>query len=184
MPPPDVGSSIGLGDRFHCGFEGLASLLDQRLGLAPKRFLDHLGDSLFFVHYPFSSIFYFWLEQLVWSDVKRFITNPGKALRAAREQLRNEGGADELEQRIEELEKRPASKVSERERYVRLYSRGCLMRVTRRRSTTTSTPRIRSPTCASCWRRPKSSTAIVPSGALLPIPPKLTSQHFASAQTR
>jgi hypothetical protein len=45
----------------------------------------------------------------------------------AREQLRNEGGAaDELEERIEELEKRLASKVSERERYARHYSRGVL----------------------------------------------------------
>jgi hypothetical protein len=51
---------------------------------------------LLFVHYPFFSIFYSWLEQLVWSGVKRFITNLGKALRASREQLRNEGGADEL----------------------------------------------------------------------------------------
>jgi hypothetical protein len=68
-----------------------------------------------------------WLEQLVWSDVKRFITIPGEVLRAVREQLRSEGGAsDELEQRIEELEKRLASKVSERERYARLFSKGLL----------------------------------------------------------
>jgi site-specific DNA recombinase len=69
-----------------------------------------------------------WLEQLVWSDVKRFITNPGEALRAVRQQLRSEGGAadDALEQRVEELEKRLVSKVSERERYARLFSKGLL----------------------------------------------------------
>ena len=69
-----------------------------------------------------------WLEQLVWSDVKRFITNPGEALRAVRQQLRSEGGAadDALVQRVEELEKRLVSKVSERERYARLFSKRLL----------------------------------------------------------
>ncbi len=63
----------------------------------------------------------------MWSDVKRFVTNPGEVLHAVREQLRSAGGASaELEQRIEELEKRLASKVSERERYARLFSKGLL----------------------------------------------------------
>ena len=65
-----------------------------------------------------------WLEQLVWSDVKRFITNPGEALRAVREQLQDEGGTEDLSARLKGLEKRLAAKQGEKGRYVRLYAQG------------------------------------------------------------
>jgi site-specific DNA recombinase len=62
------------------------------------------------------------LEQLVWLDVKRFITNPGEALRAVREQLQDEGGTEDLSVRLEGLEKRLAAKQGEKDRYIRLYA--------------------------------------------------------------
>jgi hypothetical protein len=65
-----------------------------------------------------------WLEELVWSDVKRFITNPGEAFRAVREQLHDEGGTEDLGARLEGLEKRLAAKQGEKDRYVRLYAQG------------------------------------------------------------
>jgi site-specific DNA recombinase len=63
-----------------------------------------------------------WLEQLVWSDVKRFITNPGEAPRTVREQLHDEGGTEDLSARLKGLEKRLAAKQGERDRYIRLYA--------------------------------------------------------------
>src|ERR671916_504436 len=63
-----------------------------------------------------------WLEQLVWSDVKRFITTPGEALRAVREQLQDEGGTEDLSARLKGLEKRLAAKQGEKDRYIRLYA--------------------------------------------------------------
>jgi hypothetical protein len=65
-----------------------------------------------------------WLEELVWSDVKRFITNPGEAFRAVREQLHDEGGTEDLGAPLEGLEKRLAAKQGEKDRYVRLYAQG------------------------------------------------------------
>jgi site-specific DNA recombinase len=64
-----------------------------------------------------------WLEDLVWADVKRFVTNPGETLERIREQLR--GGmthAAELEARREDLSARLAAKHAERDRYIRLYA--------------------------------------------------------------
>jgi hypothetical protein len=68
-----------------------------------------------------------WLEQLVWSemqsdDAKRFITNPAEALRAVREQLRSEGGTEDLGARLKSLQKRLAAKHGEKDRYIRLYA--------------------------------------------------------------
>jgi site-specific DNA recombinase len=66
-----------------------------------------------------------WLEDLVWTDVKRFIRNPGEVLERVREQLRGEGDdTAELGARCEDLAKRLAAKHSEKERYIRLYAQG------------------------------------------------------------
>jgi hypothetical protein len=66
-----------------------------------------------------------WLEDLVWSDVKRFVTNPGEVLERVRDQLQDEGGATEDPRaRLKGLEKRLVAKQSERDRYVRLYAQG------------------------------------------------------------
>jgi site-specific DNA recombinase len=63
-----------------------------------------------------------WLEQLVWSDVKRFITNPGEVLERVREQLQDEGGTEDRSVQLEGLEKRLAAKQGEKDRYIRLYA--------------------------------------------------------------
>ena len=65
-----------------------------------------------------------WLEELVWSDVKRFVTNPGEVLERVREQLEDEGDAGDLSARLEGLEKRLTAKQGEKDRYVRLYAQG------------------------------------------------------------
>jgi site-specific DNA recombinase len=66
-----------------------------------------------------------WLEDLVWTDVKRFVTNPGEVLERVREQLGSEGDeTKELSARRDDLAKRLASKHSEKDRYVRLYAQG------------------------------------------------------------
>jgi hypothetical protein len=59
---------------------------------------------------------------LVWSDVKRFIANPGEALRAVCEQLQDEGGSEDLSAHLKALEKRLAAKQGEKDRYIRLYA--------------------------------------------------------------
>ena len=68
-----------------------------------------------------------WLEELVWADVKRFITNPGETLERIREQLRGDTTRTaELEARREDLSSRLAAKHLERDRYIRLYAQGHL----------------------------------------------------------
>jgi chromosome segregation ATPase len=65
-----------------------------------------------------------WLEELVWSDVKRFVTNPGEVLERVREQLQYERDTEDLSTRLKDLEKRLAAKQGEKDRYVRLYAQG------------------------------------------------------------
>jgi hypothetical protein len=66
-----------------------------------------------------------WLEDFVWTDVKRFVTNPGEILERVRERLKGEGDdTAELGARREDLAKRLAAKHSEKERYIRLYAQG------------------------------------------------------------
>src|SRR5919112_5683548 len=66
-----------------------------------------------------------WLENLVWTDVKRFVRNPGEVLERAREQLRGEGDdTRELSARKDNLAKRLAAKQGEKDRYIRLYAQG------------------------------------------------------------
>jgi hypothetical protein len=65
------------------------------------------------------------LEDLVWTDVKRFVRNPGEVLGRVREQLRGEGDdTKELSARRDDLAKRLTAKQSEKDRYIRLYAQG------------------------------------------------------------
>ncbi len=65
-----------------------------------------------------------WLEDLVWTDVRRFLKNPGEVLEQVRKQLGSEDDGGELEARREELAKRLASRQAEKDRYVRTYAQG------------------------------------------------------------
>ncbi len=65
-----------------------------------------------------------WLEDLVWTDVWRFLKNPGEVLEQVRKQLGSEDDGGELEARREELAKRLASRQAEKDRYVRTYAQG------------------------------------------------------------
>jgi site-specific DNA recombinase len=67
-----------------------------------------------------------WLEDLVWADVKRFVTNPGEVLERVRDQLGGEGDAEVLAARLKSLGGRLAAKQSEKDRYIRLYAQGHL----------------------------------------------------------
>jgi len=64
-----------------------------------------------------------WLEELVWTDVKRFVRNPGEVLERVREQMGAEQDGEGAA-RLEGLEKRLATKQGEKDRYVRLYAQG------------------------------------------------------------
>jgi hypothetical protein len=64
-------------------------------------------------------------KDLVWSDVRRFLEDPGEVLERLREH--QHGAADdagELEARRKELAKRLAAKQAEKARYVRAYAQG------------------------------------------------------------
>ena len=65
-----------------------------------------------------------WLEELVWSDVRRFLEDPGEILKRLREQHDAADNAGELETRRKELAKRLAAKQAEKDRYVRAYAQG------------------------------------------------------------
>jgi hypothetical protein len=65
-----------------------------------------------------------WLEDLVWSDVRCFLEDPGEVLERVRKQLGSEDNATELEARRDELAKRLASRQAEKDRYVRTYAQG------------------------------------------------------------
>lgn len=65
-----------------------------------------------------------WLEGLVWSDVRRFLENPGEVLERLHEQHDAADGAGELEARRKGLAKRLAAKQAEKDRYVRAYAQG------------------------------------------------------------
>jgi site-specific DNA recombinase len=65
-----------------------------------------------------------WLEELVWSDVRRFLEDPGEVLERLREQLDAADDAGELEARRKELAKRLAARQAEKDRYVRAYAQG------------------------------------------------------------
>ena len=63
-----------------------------------------------------------WLEDLVWSDVRRFLKNPGAILERLREQHDAAADAGDLEARKKGLAKRLAAKQAEKDRYVRAYA--------------------------------------------------------------
>ena len=65
-----------------------------------------------------------WLEDLVWSDVRRFLKNPGEVLQRAREQLLADDREEDLEERLTALTRRLAAKQEEKSRYVKLYAQG------------------------------------------------------------
>jgi site-specific DNA recombinase len=65
-----------------------------------------------------------WLEDTVWSDVRRFLENPGEVLERAKEGLSESGDAESLEARRGDLAKRLAAKHKERERWLHLYAEG------------------------------------------------------------
>jgi site-specific DNA recombinase len=65
-----------------------------------------------------------WLEDLVWTDVRRFLENPGEVLERVREQLGSEDNTAELEARRDELAKRLAARQAEKDRYIRTYAQG------------------------------------------------------------
>ena len=63
-----------------------------------------------------------WLEELVWSDVRCFLKDPGEILQRLREQHHAADDAEGLEARGKELAKRLAAKHAEKDRYVRAYA--------------------------------------------------------------
>ena len=63
-----------------------------------------------------------WLEELVWSDVRRFLKDPGEILERLREQHDAADDAEGLEARRNEIAKRLAAKQAEKDRYVRAYA--------------------------------------------------------------
>ena len=67
-----------------------------------------------------------WLEELVWSDVRSFLKNPGEVLERARAELVEDGESEDLEERHASLTRRLAAKQSEKGRYVKLYAQGHL----------------------------------------------------------
>ena len=65
-----------------------------------------------------------WLEDAVWADVRRFLEDPGEVLERVKEQMGDEGAAEELGTRRDDLGKRLAAKQSEKDRYVRAFAQG------------------------------------------------------------
>lgn len=65
-----------------------------------------------------------WLEDLVWTDVRRFLENPGEVLGRVRAQIGGTDNSGELEARHKDLAGRLASRQAEKDRYVRAYAQG------------------------------------------------------------
>lgn len=65
-----------------------------------------------------------WLEDLVWSDVRRFLDNPGEVLQRVREQLAEEQEGEDLAERHASLTRRLVTKQEEKARYIKLYAQG------------------------------------------------------------
>jgi hypothetical protein len=65
-----------------------------------------------------------WLEEVVWADIRSFLTNPGEVLHRVREELASADDTEELEVRHEDLAKRLAAMHKERDRYIRLCAQG------------------------------------------------------------
>jgi site-specific DNA recombinase len=65
-----------------------------------------------------------WLEEVVWSDIRSFLTNPGEVLHRVREERTSADDTEELEARRADLTKRLSAKHKERDRYIRLCAQG------------------------------------------------------------
>ena len=65
-----------------------------------------------------------WLEEVVWTDIRGFLENPGETLQRVRQQLASSDDAEELAARHADLSKRLATKHQERDRYIRLCAQG------------------------------------------------------------
>ena len=65
-----------------------------------------------------------WLEEVVWADIRSFLTNPGEVLHRVRAELASADDTEELEARHTDLTKRLAAKHKERDRYIRLCAQG------------------------------------------------------------
>ena len=65
-----------------------------------------------------------WLEELVWSDVRQFLRNPGAVLERLREQQESGSEQAELEERRASLKKRLREVEAELDRLVTLYASG------------------------------------------------------------
>ena len=65
-----------------------------------------------------------WLEDLVWTDVRRFLQDPGEVLERVRQQSGSDNDTAALETRCEELGRRLATRQTEKDRYVRAYAQG------------------------------------------------------------
>jgi ribosomal protein L29 len=60
----------------------------------------------------------------VWTDVRRFLENPGEVLQRVREQTGGMDDSGELKARRKDLAARLASRQAEKDRYVRTYAQG------------------------------------------------------------
>jgi Recombinase zinc beta ribbon domain len=66
-----------------------------------------------------------WIEDLVWTEVRAFLENPGVVLERLRfEGIDTDASLDELETRRDDLTRRLAAKNAEKDRYVRTYAQG------------------------------------------------------------
>ncbi len=65
-----------------------------------------------------------WLEEVVWTDIRGFLENPGETLQRVRRQLTSSDDVAELTARHADLSGRLATKHQERDRYIRLCAQG------------------------------------------------------------
>jgi hypothetical protein len=67
-----------------------------------------------------------WLEEQVWSDVRRFLENPDEVLDRVRVQMESDNEIERLESEHERLERELASLRDERLNYLRQHARGAI----------------------------------------------------------
>jgi response regulator RpfG family c-di-GMP phosphodiesterase len=67
-----------------------------------------------------------WIEELVWSEVRSFLKNPGEVLERVRVELAEDAESEDLEEHHASLARRLAAKQTEKGRYVKLYAQGHL----------------------------------------------------------
>jgi site-specific DNA recombinase len=65
-----------------------------------------------------------WLEELVWTDVRAFLANPGEVLERVRAQMADASDTAELEERHDSLKRRLAEAEGELDRLLNLYATG------------------------------------------------------------